>query len=155
MAAYDASIKERATSSVFRDAALFGVEAAGTTVLFGKAALRLPVAISDNPGGRKSIHDMPQSEPALTGVYVVDLQVVKEVLTRTGDTSYEVELASKDGQTLFEGMGNLQHINPEIGYSSITFKGKYKELAPTLLGLEADEPAEWTRFTIVWSGIAW
>ncbi|MGW0189397.1 hypothetical protein ACWDV7_27065 [Streptomyces sp. NPDC003362] len=155
MTTYDTDLKASAIESTFRDASLIGLEASGTTVLFGKSALRLPVAISDNPGGRSSIHDMSENQPTLTGVYVVDLQVVKEVLTRTGDVSYKAELASQDGQTLFEGTGNLEMVNPDVGHSKIVFSGKYKEGAPTVLGLEAEAPAQWERASVVWSGISW
>ncbi|MFH8895554.1 hypothetical protein ACH4HG_03995 [Streptomyces coeruleorubidus] len=155
MTTYKTDLKASVAETTFRDASLIGFEASGATVLFGKSALRLPVAISDNPGGRVSIHDMSENQPTLTGVYVVDLQVVKEMLTRTGEASYKAELASQDGQTLFEGTGNLEMINPEVGHSRIVFRGKYKEGAPTVLGLEAEAPAAWERISVVWSGIAW
>lgn len=49
MTTYDTDLKKSVADSTFRDAALFGIEASGATVLFGKSALRLPVAISDAP----------------------------------------------------------------------------------------------------------
>ncbi|WP_158781226.1 hypothetical protein [Streptomyces sp. NRRL S-237] len=155
MTVHDPDLRRSVVSSTFKDASLFGLEASGTTVLFGKAALRLPVAISENSGGRRSIHDMPQDQPTLTAVYIVDLQIVRELLTRTGDSSYAVELASRDGQTLFEGMGDLEEINPGVGHSRIVFRGSYKEWAPTLVGLEADLPAQWMRISIFWSALSW
>ncbi|PKW07439.1 hypothetical protein SAMN05428944_5492 [Streptomyces sp. 1222.5] len=154
MTTYDTDLKKSVADSTFRDAALFGIEASGATVLFGKSALRLPVAISDAPGGRASIHDMSESQPTLTGVYVVDQQIVKELLTRTGEISYKAELASRDGQSLFEGTGSLEMINPEFGHSKIVFHGKYKQWAPTLLGLDADAPAQWERVSFGWSCVA-
>ncbi|WP_158781010.1 hypothetical protein [Streptomyces sp. NRRL S-237] len=155
MTTYETDIRKSAAARIFQDASLFGIEASGTAVLFGKTAVRLPVAISDNPGGRSSIHDMAESQQTLTAVYVVDHQLVKELLTRTGEASYKAQLASRDGQTLFEGTGNLEMVNPEVGHSRIVFRGKYKEWAPTVLGLEAESPAQWERVSVVWSGIAW
>ncbi|MFE6288035.1 hypothetical protein [Streptomyces sp. NPDC057877] len=138
--------------TLFRDAPLLGVDLAVRREIFGRSALWIPVAVSNERGGRRTIYELTMKQPTMTGIYVVDLHIVKEFLTRTAERSYEQQLVSRDGQVLFSGAGELEVIEERVGYGHITFNGELGQWASVLVGLDPG-PAQMRKPWILWSCI--
>src|SRR5207244_1652229 len=107
-------LRRDVTRNVFSDAALFGLNAAVPTLLYGQPALWIPRAVSDEHGGRETLYDLSQGEETLLGIYVLGQQIVKDVVTRTGDTSYSDRLETVGGKVLFAGEGDLEVLDDRV-----------------------------------------
>lgn len=137
--------------SLFRDAVLFGIEQAVNVSLFGKPAVWIPRAVSDDPGGRETVYELPMNEPTLMGFYVVDNQIIKDTFTRTAERSYSRELATQLGEVLFAGSGEIEEIDRRIGYGKIEFRGESTSAAQSFASTAHPSPP--TPVWVLWSCI--
>jgi hypothetical protein len=114
------ALRLEATRAVHSDALLFSLQTALPTQLYGKPAFWIPRAVSDNPGGRESLYDLQLNEQVLLGIYVINtLQIVRELVTRIGDTRYSMSLQTRGGKEIFAGEGDLEVINSQAGHGRI------------------------------------
>lgn len=138
--------------SLGQNARLFGIDHAVPVRFYGKQALWIPAAVSDNPGGRETIYELPIGESTLMGVYAVGTQLVKEMVTRTANRSYSLRLESQGGKEIFSGEGELESVDERIGYGMIHFHGERTQWAKTLLDIEPGRDNK-TNVWVAWSFI--
>jgi hypothetical protein len=90
-------------------------------------AIHIPIAITTREGGRKSLYYLEPGEEVLAGIFVTGdslvLRYIKRetgegVPARTGD-QYNIRLANRDGQNLFQEQGTLTVLDATKGKGEI------------------------------------
>ena len=94
--------------------------------------LFIPIQITDQPDGRKSVYFLAPGKETLTGVYVngngVALEYVKRLSGRrvpaaVGD-QYSTRVTNLDGTVLYAGNGVLEKFDARAGSGSIKYEVK-------------------------------
>jgi len=92
--------------------------------------LHIPVAISKNEGGRKSLYYLEPGEEVLAGIFVSSNEIALRYIKRetgsgtpaqTGDI-YSLRITTRDGEVVFEDRGELEIIEPRIGHGQVNLK---------------------------------
>lgn len=124
--------------------------------------VHIPVQITRDPGGRKSLYFLERGEEVLSGIYVTNnglaLSYVKRetggiVPAKDGDI-FSMRMTTREGLTVFEGHGALEIVNLPYGVGQFRiYPGPYKECCED----EEEEEALYAYVWVLWSCIkvAW
>src|SRR5215207_2652098 len=135
-----------------RESHLLSIDAAGVFVVHGEPAVYLPVAVSESPGGRPTIYQLPMRKPTLMGVLIHHNTVYRNVITRLSDTEYAMSQESPTGTVLFAGKGTLRVLDDRVGAGEIVFESEEEEGAA--VGAVAAKKRRCRYRWYVWSFIA-
>lgn len=93
-------------------------------------SLYIPVAVSDEKGGRETVYNLPIGGKTLMGVHVCEkLTIYKTFYTRLDDNTYSVTIETMSGEVLYSGKGKLEIIDDRVGMGRLRIEPEDKGMA--------------------------